>query len=85
MLSTPHFFQGSDYLVEAVEGLKPIKEEHETHFDLEPVRICSHKFVVMIYISFLKMINCYISGPVCASFCLQEDSTEPGRERVQSS
>ncbi len=39
VLSIPHFYQGSEYLVKAVEGLNPNKEEHETHFDLEPVRI----------------------------------------------
>lgn len=38
-MSTPHFYQGSQNLLDAVEGIEPIKEEHETHIDLEPVRI----------------------------------------------
>lgn len=37
MLSTPHFYLGSEFLYQAFEGLKPEKEWHETNFDLEPL------------------------------------------------
>lgn len=38
LLSTPHFFMGDKKYVDAFTGLKPVKEWHETHFDLEPVK-----------------------------------------------
>lgn len=37
LLSTPHFYLGDEKYVNAFTGLKPVKEWHETHFDLEPV------------------------------------------------
>nr|CAD7410142.1 unnamed protein product [Timema poppensis] len=36
-LSFPHFYKADPSLVEAVEGLKPIKEKHETYFKIQPV------------------------------------------------
>nr|CAD7197427.1 unnamed protein product [Timema douglasi] len=35
-LSFPHFYKADPSLVEAVEGLKPIKEKHETYFKIQP-------------------------------------------------
>lgn len=36
IISTPHFYQGDHDALLAVEGLNPIKEEHETFIDVEP-------------------------------------------------
>ena len=41
-MSTPHFYMGDETYRVGVNfsdqtGMNPIKEEHETHFDLEPV------------------------------------------------
>ena len=69
MLSTPHFFQGSEYLVKDVEGLNPIKEEHETHFDLEPVRIKSLMVFFQIFYNFLFLQA--LSVPLFASKRIQ--------------
>ena len=38
-MSSPHFYQGSQKFIDDVIGLKPIKEEHQAHFDIEPVLI----------------------------------------------
>lgn len=38
MLSAPHFYYCPPSVLDAVEGLHPVKEWHETHFDIEPVR-----------------------------------------------
>ena len=38
MLSWPHFFQADAKLVEAVEGLKPNKNDHQFYIDAQPVR-----------------------------------------------
>jgi len=35
-MSTPHFLDGDDRLWQAFGGLLPIRDLHETHFDLEP-------------------------------------------------
>ncbi|CAG2063021.1 unnamed protein product, partial [Timema podura] len=35
-LSFPHFYKADPSLVEAFEGLKPIKEKHETYFKIQP-------------------------------------------------
>lgn len=43
LLSTPHFYMGDEKYVKAFEGLEPVQEWHETHFDLEPV-IRKHLF-----------------------------------------
>jgi len=36
VMSTPHFYQGNIEDARLLEGLEPIKEEHETYLDLEP-------------------------------------------------
>jgi hypothetical protein len=33
----PHFYQGDEKYINAVDGLSPNKEEHQTFFDVEPV------------------------------------------------
>lgn len=38
MLSWPHFFQADPKLLNAVEGLSPNKEKHQTSVDVQPVR-----------------------------------------------
>ena len=35
-MSTPHFLDGDDRLWQGLGGLLPIRDLHETHFDLEP-------------------------------------------------
>ena len=37
MLSTPHFYLGSEFLYKKFDGLQPDQELHETKFDLEPL------------------------------------------------
>ena len=37
MLSWPHFFQADTKLLEAVEGLKPNKNDHQFYIDAQPV------------------------------------------------
>jgi hypothetical protein len=46
-LSFPHFYQADPALLDAVEGLKPEKEKHQTYFLIQPVSsrmnlICYH-------------------------------------------
>lgn len=35
-ISKPHFLDGDESLLEAVEGLEPSREMHESHIDVEP-------------------------------------------------
>lgn len=37
-ISHPHFFQADPRLLDAVQGLKPNKDLHQTFFKLQPVR-----------------------------------------------
>lgn len=37
MVSFPHFYQADPKYINAIDGLSPNKEEHETYLDLEPV------------------------------------------------
>lgn len=39
VVSFPHFYQADPKYINAVEGLNPNKEEHETYLDLQPVWI----------------------------------------------
>ena len=34
--SKPHFLDGDDSLLEGIDGLDPSREEHESHFDVQP-------------------------------------------------
>uniref|UniRef100_A0A3B3TQB2 Scavenger receptor class B, member 2a n=1 Tax=Poecilia latipinna TaxID=48699 RepID=A0A3B3TQB2_9TELE len=38
VVSFPHFYQADPAYINAVDGLNPNKEEHETYLDLQPVR-----------------------------------------------
>lgn len=38
VVSFPHFYQADPKYINAVDGLSPNKEEHETYLDLQPVR-----------------------------------------------
>ena len=38
MVSFPHFYQADPMYINAVEGMTPNKEDHETYLDLQPVR-----------------------------------------------
>lgn len=38
VVSFPHFYQADPKYINAVDGLNPNKEEHETYLDLQPVR-----------------------------------------------
>lgn len=38
VVSFPHFYQADPMYINAVDGLNPNKEEHETYLDLQPVR-----------------------------------------------
>lgn len=37
VLSSPHFYQAEERFVEAVFGMKPNKEQHQTTIDVNPV------------------------------------------------
>lgn len=39
VMSAPHFYQGDPKYRDAVVGLNPVKEKHETYLDVEPVSI----------------------------------------------
>lgn len=39
VVSFPHFYQADPKYINAVDGLNPNKEEHETYLDLQPVRM----------------------------------------------
>ncbi|XP_053321452.1 platelet glycoprotein 4 [Spea bombifrons] len=36
-LTLPHYLYASDFLLESVDGLKPVVEEHKTYVDVEPI------------------------------------------------
>lgn len=36
-ISNPHFYQSDPQLLEAVEGLNPQRDAHETFFKIQPV------------------------------------------------
>lgn len=36
-MSSPHFYQAEEKFVEAVFGMKPNKEQHQTTIDINPV------------------------------------------------
>ena len=36
--SLPHFYEAEPVLLEGIDGLNPVKEQHETAIDVEPVR-----------------------------------------------
>lgn len=36
-MSSPHFYQAEEKFVEAVYGMKPNKEQHQTTIDVNPV------------------------------------------------
>lgn len=38
-ISQPHFFEADEAYLAAVEGLSPIKEDHETYVSVEPVKV----------------------------------------------
>lgn len=50
-LSFPHFYKADPKLLDAVDGLKPIENLHQTYFKIQPVsktrrqvlKICSHQ------------------------------------------
>lgn len=37
VVSFPHFYQADPTYINAIDGLNPNKEEHETYLDLQPV------------------------------------------------
>lgn len=39
MVSFPHFYQADPKYINAIDGLSPNKDEHETYLDLQPVRL----------------------------------------------
>ena len=45
--SLPHFYEADPVLLEGIDGLNPVKEQHETAIDVEPVR---HIFVLKEFI-----------------------------------
>ena len=36
-MSSPHFYQADERFVEDVIGMKPVKEQHQTTIDIDPV------------------------------------------------
>ncbi|KAK7895529.1 hypothetical protein WMY93_020854 [Mugilogobius chulae] len=73
-ISLPHFLSGSPSLIQAVEGLNPIPEHHETFLDVEPTTGFTLNFakriqVNMMYgpskvITVLKQVKDYTIFPV---------------------
>lgn len=43
VVSFPHFYQADPKYINAVDGLNPNKEEHETYLDLQPVGIMTRR------------------------------------------
>lgn len=39
VVSFPHFYQADPMYINAIDGLSPNKDEHETYLDLQPVRL----------------------------------------------
>ena len=39
VMSLPHFYQADPKYINAIEGLNPNKEEHESYLDIEPVTL----------------------------------------------
>ena len=37
ILSSPHFWYGAQSMVDAIDGINPIKELHETYLDIDPL------------------------------------------------
>ncbi|KAM8907836.1 LOW QUALITY PROTEIN: platelet glycoprotein 4 [Spinachia spinachia] len=52
-ISLPHFLYGSDYLREAVTGLRPSKEHHETFLDVEPTTGFTLRFAKRIQVNMM--------------------------------
>ncbi|KAL6116701.1 cd36 [Pungitius sinensis] len=50
-ISLPHFLYGSDYLREAVKGLNPNKEHHDTFLDVEPTTGFTLRFAKRIQVN----------------------------------
>lgn len=55
-LSFPHFYKADPNLLDAVEGLNPRREIHETYFKIQPVSVISNnnkngdnKYIVCLY------------------------------------
>lgn len=42
VVSFPHFYQADPKYINAIDGLNPNKEEHETYLDLQPVQLIFH-------------------------------------------
>jgi len=38
VVSFPHFYQADERYINAIEGMNPNEEEHETYLDINPVR-----------------------------------------------
>lgn len=38
-LSYPHFYKADPSLIEAIDGVKPNQQRHETYFLINPVRL----------------------------------------------
>jgi hypothetical protein len=54
-LSFPHFYQADPALLDAVEGLKPEKEKHQTYFLIQPV---SYMIDFISYHSVIAYVIC---------------------------
>lgn len=39
VVSFPHFYQADQQYIDAIDGMNPNKEEHETYLDLNPVSL----------------------------------------------
>lgn len=48
MVSFPHFYQADPKYINAIEGMNPNKEEHETYLDLNPVSLDSSRVCVYV-------------------------------------
>lgn len=60
VLSAPHFYQGDPKFANAVEGLHPVKSEHETFSDVEPntgmVMRLARRMQVNVFVEHVELI-----------------------------
>ena len=57
MMSWPHFWNADSILLDQIEGLQPMKEQHDTYIDIDPITgypLSTHiRIQVTIYITLL--------------------------------
>lgn len=69
-MSSPHFYQAEQRFVEAVFGMKPNKQQHQTAIDINPVgtRAASHTLSLHPSCSSLELVGMFRLPPGDAVF-----------------